>query len=269
MKSSYILILLWLTILKSAYSFEYNDGHLHYNEDVWSRLPPKQAINYLTENGMQHAIISSTPNEGTEKLYAIAPNKIIPFLRPYRVYKDRFLFHSDPTILNYLKDKIDIGIYKGIGEFHLFKEHKDTEVIRSIMQIAADHELFISAHSDYETIITLLTLQPDVKIIWAHCGMDHPIADIKKTMKQYQNLFCDLSFRYNMFDDDGKLTTQWNSLLETQSSRFILGMDTYTLRWWGELADSILVDREWLIELSPEAQNNIARENINNLFKIH
>jgi len=133
--------------------------------------------------------------------------------------------------------------------------------------MAADNDLVISAHSDYETVLTLASLQPDVHIIWAHCGMDHPVEDVIDALEKYPNLFCDLSFRYNMFEEDSQLTQQWKSLLENQSSRFVLGMDTYTPRWWADLPESIALDREWLAQLSEQAQHNIARENINNWFK--
>lgn len=260
-------VLLWVVISNAVYAFEYNDGHLHYNKDVWPRLSPQHAIRYLNENGVKRAVVSSTPTEGTEKLYALAPEQIIPFVSLYRNYRDRNTFHSDPTILTYLQEKIDTGMYKGIGEFHLFKKHKDTEVVKNIMQMAADNDLVISAHSDYETILTLVSLQPDVHIIWAHCGMDHPVEDVIDALEKYPNLFCDLSFRYNMFEEDSQLTQQWKSLLENQSSRFVLGMDTYTPRWWADLPESIALDREWLAQLSEQAQHNIARENINNWFK--
>ena len=267
MMKIFTAFLLLATFFNVVQAFEYNDGHLHYNKDVWERLSPKHAIRYLKENGVKRAVVSSTPTEGTEKLHAIAPEQIIPFVSLYRNYRDRYTFHSDPTILTYLQKKIDSGIYKGIGEFHLFFKHKDTEVVKGIMQLAADNDLAVSAHSDYKTILTLIDLQPDVRLIWAHCGMDHPVADIVDAMQKYPNLYCDLSFRYEMFDEDMQLTPAWKSLLENQSTRFVIGMDTYTARWWADMPESIALDREWLAQLSEQAQKNIARENIDNWFQ--
>lgn len=267
----YITFKNWLVFLcflspLTLYAFEINDGHIHYNQDVWSRLSAERVMKYLAENEIQRAIVSSTPTEGTEKLYKLAPDRVIPFLRPYRNIRDEFTFHSDPTILNHLKQKIDLGIYTGIGEFHLFEEHKDTAVVKEIMQLAADYKLAISAHSDYATILTLVNLQPDVRIIWAHCGMYHPVADIKHALEQYPNLFCDLSFRYNMFDKDEQLRPEWKTLLEKNSTRFILGMDTYVPRRWAALPEHVAFAHSWLEQLSQNAQQNIARENINNWF---
>lgn len=246
--------------------FKFNDGHIHYNKDVWSRMPPENALRYLTENGVERFIVFSTPTEGTEKLYRLAPDRVIPFIMPYRNHLDRYRFHSDPTMVTYLKDKIENGNYRGIGEFHLFHKHKDTEVMKQIMQLAADHDLAINAHADYETIKTLIALQPQLRLIWAHCGMEHPLKDIEQAFEKYPNLYCDLSFRYHMFDDDWILTPGWKAVLEKHSDRFVLGMDTYIPRRWAELPEHVEFAHEWLQQLSEEARNKIARENINNWF---
>lgn len=265
-KSAHCLVLLWILLPHTLNAFEINDGHIHYNQGVWSRLSPEHALRYLTENNIKRAIVFSTPTEGTEKLYNLAPDRVIPFIMPYRIYRDRNTFHSDPTIVSHLKQKIDSGIYKGIGEFHLFKEHKDTLVVKQIMQLAADHKLAISAHSDYETILTLIKLQPDVRVIWAHCGMDHPVADIKQALQQHPNLFCEMSFRYDMFDENWQILPEWKTLLEANPSRFILGMDTYIDRRWANLPEHVEFAQDWLEQLSPNARQKIARENINNWF---
>ncbi|MGD2117404.1 MAG: amidohydrolase family protein [Chromatiales bacterium] len=263
---SALWLLFCLLCAPGLQAFEINDGHIHYNEDIWSRFSPEQAIRSLSRNNIKRAVVSSTPAEGTEKLYALAPDRVIPFLRPYRVHRDRFTYHSDQTIVTYLQQKIATGIYKGIGEFHLFEEHKDTDVVQQIMQLAANNDLAISAHSDHATILTLVNLQPDVRVIWAHCGMDHPVADVVQALQQYPNLFCELSFRYGMLDEDGRLVPEWRSLLENNPTRFVLGMDTYIPKRWAELPENVETARNWLMQLSPDARDMIARENINDWF---
>jgi len=256
----------FLLIPLAANSYEINDGHIHYNQDMWSKIRPENIISYLSKSDINRAVVSSTPTEGTEKLYRLAPERIIPFLRPYRNYRDRYTYFSDPTIIPYLEEKIASGIYRGIGEFHLYSKNKNTPVAKQIMQLAADHELAISAHSDYETILALLNYQPEVRVIWAHCGMDHPVEDIKTALQQYPNLFCELSFRYNMFDDKDVLIPEWNSLLEKHADRFVLGMDTYMPRRWANLPEHVEFARNWLDQLSPQARKQIAVENINRWF---
>ncbi len=150
----------------SSWAYGLNDGHIHYNQDVWNDLSANDALRLLTESGIQRAIVSSTPTAGTEKLYRLSPERIIPFLRPYRTYRDRYTWHSDSTVVDYIKQQLATGIYQGFGEFHLFRKHKDSPVVQQIMQIAADHKLIVSAHSDAETIEALINMQPDMTLIW-------------------------------------------------------------------------------------------------------
>ena len=245
-----------------------NDGHIHYNKDVWDDLSPQQAFSLLTENGIHRAIVFSTPTAGTEKLYRLSPQRVIPFLMPYRVVRDRFTWHSDQTMVTYVKQKLSTGIYKGFGEFHLFKEHKDTPVIRQLMQLVADHKIMLSAHSDGETIETLIEMQPEVNVIWAHCGMDHPVEDVRRMLAQYPKLYCELSFRYYMFDEDDKLVPQWKALLEQYSKRFILGMDTYIPRRWAGLPENVSFAHQWLNQLQPATKKLIGSGNIDRMFPL-
>jgi len=260
-----LLLFLYVT---PSWANKLNDGHIHYNKDVWNDLPPKQVFGLLTENGINRAIVFSTPTAGTEKLYKLSPQRVIPFLMPYRVFRDRFTWHSDQTMVDYVKQQLSTGIYKGFGEIHLFKEHKDTPVIRQLMKLVADHKLMLSAHADGETIETLIEMQPEVSVIWAHCGMDHPVEDVRRMLAQYPSLYCELSFRYNMFDEQDKLVSQWKTLLETYSSRFILGMDTYIPRRWASLPENSDFARQWLSQLHPVTKNLIASGNIERMFPI-
>jgi len=259
------LLLLSITPLWAS---NLNDGHIHYNKTVWNDLSPQQVFSYLTENGIDRVIVFSTPTAGTEKLYKFSPQRVIPFLMPYRVFRDRFTWHSDPTMVDYVKQKLSTGIYKGFGEFHLFKDHKDTVVIRQLMQLVADHKIMLSAHADGETIEALIKMQPGIDIIWAHCGMDHPVEDVSRMLAQYPKLFCELSFRYNMFDEKNKLVPQWKSLLEQYSKRFILGMDTYIPRRWASLPENADFARQWLDQLQPVTKKLIGSGNIDRMFSI-
>ena len=261
-----LLLIISSLLTTPAWSFELNDGHIHYNQDIWDMLEPEQALRLLSENNIQRAIVSSTPTSGTETLYQLNPGQIIPFLRPYRNARDRNTWHSDPTIINYIKQQLVKGIYKGFGEFHLFKEHKNTDIILQVMQLIADHKLLISAHSDAETIETLLHMQPEVIIIWAHCGMDHPATDIHRLLKQYKQLYCELSFREGIIDESGIITAQWKQLLETFPQRFLTGSDTYIPRRWAHLAEITQDTKNWLKQVDSKTEKLIATENLNQLF---
>lgn len=252
----------------SSWAYDLNDGHIHYNQDVWNDLPAEGALRLLIENGIQRAIVSSTPTAGTEILYRLSPERIIPFLRPYRIYRDRYTWHSDPTIVDYIKQQLATGIYQGFGEFHLFKRHKDSPVVQQLMQIVADHQLMVSAHSDAETIEALINMQPNVTLIWAHCGMDHPVDDVRQLLELNPSLNCELSFRHNMMDEEDKLLNEWKTLLEQYPERFILGMDTYIPKRWASLPEHAQYAQHWLSQLNSTSAKLIAKGNIDRLFPL-
>ena len=260
------LVLLTLCLPIQIHALEIHDGHIHYNADIWEDLSPQQAIDALNENNIDRAIVFSTPEEGTKKLYRLAPDRIIPFIRPYRVFRDRFSFHSDEAILEYVTREIETGFYQGLGEFHLFKEHKNTPVIQKMMAVVAKHNLAVSAHSDAETIEALINMQPQVLMIWAHCGMDHPVDDVKRMLDQYPNLYCELSFRDKLTDPENTLTPKWKTLLEQYPQRFMTGMDTYIARRWAHLPEIKDYADHWLGQLDPATAKAIAKDNINRLF---
>lgn len=60
------------------------DAHIHYNHDAWEVVSPNEAIALLRKAGILRALVSSSSDDGTQKLYAEAPDLIVPELRPYR-----------------------------------------------------------------------------------------------------------------------------------------------------------------------------------------
>ncbi|GAB4116494.1 MAG: hypothetical protein Fur0014_18440 [Rubrivivax sp.] len=54
------------------------DAHLHYSHDAWERLPPAEAVALLRQAGPKAAMVSSSSDDGTQKLYAAAPDLVLP-----------------------------------------------------------------------------------------------------------------------------------------------------------------------------------------------
>jgi len=261
----YIFALLFC-LVTPVQAMELQDGHIHYNQVVWGLLPADQAVEFLVENGIARAIVSSTPAQGTERLYQLAPERIIPFLRPYRTLKDVQRWHADLEILAYIKDKAATGIYRGFGEFHMWIEHLPGSILPEVLQIAAKHQWALSAHTDIESIEALIRLQPTVVVIWAHCGFDYPANVVARLFEKYPTAYCELSLNEMITDEDDNLTPAWKELLEKHADRFMVGMDTNKNSRWGDLAEHADNAREWLLQLEPEAAALIARGNIARLF---
>ena len=57
------------------------DAHIHYSHDAWTNLLPEKAVAVLRNAGLMHAFVSSSSDEGTQKLHAQAPDFIVPVLR--------------------------------------------------------------------------------------------------------------------------------------------------------------------------------------------
>src|SRR5579884_4554014 len=79
-----LALLLGGTMRTQAAELPLFDAHIHYNHDVWETIPPKEAVARLRQAGVLRALVSSSSDDGTQKLYTEAPDLIVPELRPYR-----------------------------------------------------------------------------------------------------------------------------------------------------------------------------------------
>jgi len=57
------------------------DAHLHDSHDAWERLPPATAVALLRQAGLKRAMVSSSSDEGTQMVYAAAPDLLLPVMR--------------------------------------------------------------------------------------------------------------------------------------------------------------------------------------------
>src|SRR5439155_3857394 len=147
------------------------DAHIHYSRPDWDAYPPERALALLARAGVRRALVSSTPDDGTLKLYARSPSVVVPFLRPYRTREDLGGWHADAGVAAYVEERLKRGIYRGIGEFHLGGADVDAPVVRRIAELAAERDLFLHTHVDADTIETLLARYPKVRFLWAHAGL--------------------------------------------------------------------------------------------------
>src|SRR5436189_5218394 len=74
------------------------DAHLHYSHDAWETLPPKDAIAILRKAGLKRALISSSGDDGQQRLHTEAPDLVLRSLRPYRSRGDVGTWVRDETV---------------------------------------------------------------------------------------------------------------------------------------------------------------------------
>ncbi len=262
-----ILCLALTGAVNLVHGYELYDMHLHYNRNVWKRLLPEQVIKLLRENNIQRAVFSSTPEKGTEMLYAIAPDLVIPFIRPYRSYYDVLTWHHNPEILDYIREQAAKGIYRGFGEFHMWFKHLDGKsIVPELMRISAEQRWVISAHTDIETIEALIQMQPTLPIVWAHCGFTYEAHEVRALVEKYPSVHCDMSLYEKLVDENDNLTPQWKALMEDYPDRFMVAIDTYKEARWGRVREHARYIQEWLAQLSPRAASMIASGNVARLL---
>lgn len=243
------------------------DGHIHYNQDVWDVIAPDNAIERLRAAGIERAFVSSTPTEGTKRLFAQDPARIIPLLRPYRSSADRRTWFEDPELVARLRQHLNIIPYRGIGEFHLFGANASTPVMAEVIDLAAEHGLFLLVHADGDAIIRIVEQAPGLTVIWAHTGFDVPVARLGELLARYPKLLIELSFRDDIAPV-GKLSNDWRQLFVAQPERFLVGTDTYIASRWAELGESAHEARSWLAQLPPGVADRIAFQNAAELVKV-
>jgi len=243
------------------------DAHIHYNRPDWDVYPSQAILKIMERAGIRHALVSSTPDDGTLKLFDKDPKRIVPFLRPYRTSEDPFTWYKDPTIPAYLERRLKRQVYKGIGEFHISQGETDTSVIRWLVDTSVHKGLFLHAHTDDAAIVELFALRPEVKILWAHAGISVPAQTVGKLLERYPNLWIELSLREDVAPG-GELAPAWRALFLRNSDRVMVGTDTWATSRWEEVIGTLKDVRFWLRLLPGEVAEKIAYKNAERIFGI-
>ena len=242
------------------------DGHIHYSRPDWNTYTPEQVFAILDQAGIRRALVSSTPDDGTLKLYERAPKRVIPILRPYRTRDDMSTWWKDPAIIPYLEERLAKGVHKGIGEFHIHGKDIRTPVLARITEIAVQRHLYLHAHSDDAAVIELFAIEPRSRIIWAHAGMASGAQAVGALMDKHASLWADLSYRYGDVAAGGTLDPAWRALLIRHADRFMLGSDTWTTSRWEQVVGMAEEARKILKQLPPDVAEKLAYKNIERLF---
>lgn len=241
------------------------DAHIHYSHDTWGEVPPKAAIALLRKAGVVRALVSSSNDEGTQMLYAEAPDLVIPSLRPYRTRGDISSWVRDPGVITYLEERLKRYRYVAIGEFHVHGADADAPVVRRAVQLAREHKLFLHAHSDADAVERLFKQDPNARILWAHAGFDRP-EKVREMLRRYRNLWCELAFRTD-HASGGKVEPGWRAAFLEFPDRFLVGSDSYSAARWPYVVEHANWTRQWLADLPKDVAERIAYRNGEALFR--
>ena len=240
------------------------DAHLHYSHDAWESVPPKAAIALLRKAGLRRALVSSSNDDGNQKLYAEAPDLILPSLRPYRTRGEISTWYRDDTVITYLEQRLAKHKYVAIGEFHLYGDNAELPVPRRMVQLAKQYKLLLHAHSDADAIERLFKQWPEARVLWAHSGFDQP-ERLREMLKRHANLWCDLAFRTD-HGSGGTVGPEWKAVFLAFPDRFMVGTDSFTPERWPYVVEHANWSRGWMKDLPPAVAERIAYKNGEALF---
>ena len=224
------------------------DAHVHYKEPAWAPYPPATVVELMDKSGVAMALVSSTPDEGTIKLWRYEPNRVVPELRPYHGQAGSSNWTKAPDMFDYLVKRLNEYPHEGIGEFHLHNvDPGDELLLRKIAELAKSKNIYIHVHSGKEPVDLLFSFEPKLKIIWAHAGMPEPAQTVGKMMATYETLYADTSFREgDILTPQGTIDPTWRLVLERFPDRFMVGSDTWVNEQWDRYGQIMAINRRWL-----------------------
>jgi hypothetical protein len=253
-------LLLGASVAAAADDIAIVDTHVHYSQNSWQEYTPGAVLLLLSDAGVRRAFFSSTPDEGTIRLYDMAPDRIVPVLRPYRQPGELSSWFQDPTVVPYLEQRLARPVYRGIGEFHLTGAEARAPIVRQVAELAGRHGLFLHCHCDAEAIAILAGLAPGVTVLWAHAGMSAAPGEVGQLVDAWPNLVVELALRSDVAPG-GQLDPAWRDLFVRHADRFMVGTDTWIPSRFAEYVDVQNRARAWLRQLPPDVANRVASEN--------
>lgn len=235
------------------------DAHIHYSHDAWEVVPTAQVIDLMRKAGLRLALVSSSNDEGTQRLYQAAPDLIVPSLRPYRTRGEISSWVRDESVARHIEDRLQRFRYAAIGEFHLYGADADLPVPRRLVQLARQYNLILHAHSDTDAIERLFAQFPQARILWAHAGFERP-EKVRELLRKHPGLWADLAFR-SEHGSGGKVDPQWRETFNAFPDRFMVGTDTFTPERLYYIPEHAAWSRAWLADLPRELAERIAWRN--------
>lgn len=244
------------------------DAHIHYKQPAWAPYPVASVIELMDRNGVAMGLVSSTPDEGTIMLWQYAPNRIVPELRPYHGQAGSSNWTKSPDMAAYLKRRLADYPHEGIGEFHIHRlDTSDEPLFREIIAMAKARDLPLHVHSGAAPIRWLYSLDPDVRMIWAHAGLGESAATIHALMAEFPGLYADTSLRdHEILGAGNGLDEGWKRILFDFQDRLMVGSDTWVNGQWDRYDDIIASQRQWLALLPKDVAEKIAYRNAEKLF---
>ncbi len=243
------------------------DAHMHYSESAWDVFSPGDILKMMSALSVSGALVSSTPDDGTQRLIEAAPDRMVGGFRPYRKTNDLGRWYEKAELVPYSEKRLAKGRHRVFGEVHLYgPENLQTPPMARFFAMMEEHGLILQPHAEAWVVQALFAKKPDLRILWAHAGFSEPAAVVGGMMDRYPNLWADLSYRAQDIMPGGEIDPEWRKVLVGHADRFMIGTDTWAVDRWHEYEGLIGEHRMWLAKLPPAVAEKIAHKNAEKLF---
>lgn len=246
------------------------DAHLHYQPSHAERFEPEAIVAKFDRSSVQRALVTSRDPALLEELMQLAPGRIVPFLDVYAGLANRLGWVREPDLPGRVRAQIETGLatgeWAGIGELHIFAGDRQEQTFEALIAIADEFRLPVMIHGDPAVIDRAYELHPELRILWAHAGTFPYPPLVRDYLNRYPNLYVDLSMRSDRLNAEVRIPEEWELLLIDHASRFMVGVDTFSLRRWQAFDQHVAEIHSWLEQLPDDVAEQIAFANAQRLF---
>ncbi len=267
------------------------DVHLHWKWNQKEVTTVDQAVATLKEQGIGLAVVTGTPPELALELYQAAPDRVVPIYGLYRDPEEWATWQHDPGLLGRVREALQSGAYRGIGEVHMiggFVSHWKNPVIAGLFDLGAEFDVPVLIHVEFSRAnytLGLCRAHPDTRFLLAHAGSMLKPSEVKRVFEGCPNVTVELSARdpwrhqrNRISDESGKLKKEWRDLIVAYADRIMIGSDPV---WpveqldgwdrsdtgWQELGRFMDFHLGWLQTIPPEQADNIRWNNAYRFFR--
>jgi len=237
------------------------DAHFHWISPASDAYSAEDLLSRMDQGGACRSITSSTPNERTLELLALAPERVVPALRLYRTEDDKFQWSERTDMREFIAQGLGEAEFAALGEFHLFQEARmDSPGVQALVEAAGSSGLDLLAHVEPSHIDFFFGAMPQVRIFWDHGGFQTP-AQLEPYLARYPSLWVDLAGRNEDVAPGGTLDPAWADLIARYPDRFLVGSDPFTVELATNYVWVLETIRHWVAQLPPDVAARVAYQN--------
>jgi len=202
-------------------------------------------------------MVSSSSDEGTQKLYAEAPDLVLPALRPYRT-RARSNLGARPEHREPPRVAAAAVPLRGDRRIPRLRRRRRLPVVRRVVQLAREHKLFLHSHSDAEPS----NASSGRTQRRASCGRTPASTHRGRCARCCAGTrTCGATWPSAATTPAWERSTKAGAQRSSNSPTVFVGTDTFTPERWHYVVEHARWSRQWLADLPREVAERIAWKN--------